>query len=65
MSIGQKIANIAQKTVTTSLFGLFGFGIYSISNQIMESLDSNSYSQVAVTSPAGQARFYSNAQRKI
>jgi len=57
MSIGQRAADVAQKTVSTGLLAFFGYGLYNISKQLIEGPDSGANKQGGVTSVAGQAGF--------
>mmetsp|Transcript_8715 Transcript_8715/g.11684 ORF Transcript_8715/g.11684 Transcript_8715/m.11684 type:complete len:95 (-) Transcript_8715:91-375(-) len=36
MSAFRKVADIAHKTTVTGLFGFFGYGLYGITNQVLE-----------------------------
>ena len=36
MTVVRRVADIAHKTVTTGLFGMFGYGIYTVTNQVAE-----------------------------
>jgi len=61
MSIGQRAADIAQKSVSTGLFAFFGYGLYNIGNQLAEGPDN---AQGGVTSVAGQAGFIQMLRNK-
>ena len=41
-SITRKAADLAHKSFVTGLFGLFGFGVYTVTNQVFEGRSSSS-----------------------
>merc|ERR1711957_952117 len=62
MSLAQRTADVAQKTVSTGLFAFFSYGLYNISNQLVEGTNTNK--QVGVTSVEGQAGFFQMLKNK-